>query len=152
MVCIDKSTHVHHRDFGRRTKTLYKGWAGRTKNVCKGFVGPVPQNVVYKAVIGPAKAERLCTKFESTPRNICALHQVFVCSKALSTQRIGAPRSLHTDNPNGSGIVVLNNSNTMNMIHSNKRSVTYTWAHRQTNGHGIPERGENQNERTVYTM
>ncbi len=56
MVCIDKSAHVHHKDFGMRTETLYKGWAGRTKTVRKGFVGPVPQNVTCKGSIGPTKA------------------------------------------------------------------------------------------------
>ena len=56
MVCIDKSAHVHHKDFGMRTETLYKGWAGRTKTVRKGFVGAVPQNVMCKGSIGPTKA------------------------------------------------------------------------------------------------
>ena len=47
---------VHHKDSGRRTKTLYKGVAGRTKTVRKGFVGPVPHNVLYKGSMGPSKA------------------------------------------------------------------------------------------------
>ena len=46
-------------------------------------------------------------------------------------------KSRDTDNPNGSGIVVLNNRNAINIVEYNKRSVTYTWTHRQTNGNGI---------------
>ena len=56
VVCIDKSTHMHYKDFGMRTKILYKGLAGRTNTVRKGFVGPVPQNVLCKGSIGPTKA------------------------------------------------------------------------------------------------
>ena len=53
MVCIDKSTHVYHKHFEKHTKTLYRGLAGRMKTVRKGFVGPVPQNILYKCSIGP---------------------------------------------------------------------------------------------------
>ncbi len=74
--------------------------------------------------------------FERSTKSLCAqrlcLHKVFVHTKPSRT-----PRNLHTDNPNGSGIVVFNNRKTINIIECDKRSVTYTWIHRPTNGHGI---------------
>ena len=93
MVCIDKSAHVHHKDFGMRTETLYKGWAGRTKTVRKGFVGPVPQNVMCKGSIGPTKAAY--KSFESSPRNLRA-HKGFVYIKYLWTQSLRALHQVYT--------------------------------------------------------
>ncbi len=138
VVRIDKSAHVHHKDFGMRTETLYIGWAGRTKTVRKGFVGAVPQNVMCKGSIGPTKAAYkvwILPTQSSCAQRLC-LHQVFVDTKPSC-----APPSLHTDNPNGYTEVVLNNRIAMHTIDYNKRSVTYTWTHRQTNGHGILLKG-----------
>ena len=148
MVCIDKSIHVHHKDFGRRTRNLYKGWASRTKTVCKGFLGPVAQMFCTNVQSVP---QSLCTKFESSPRNLCALHQVFLCTKALLTQsccahKARSARSLHTDNANGSGIVMLN-------IIFTVRGMLQTHGHTDRPMDMGHSEGENiQNARTVCNM
>ncbi len=96
-----------------------KVWRGAQRQCAKIPLGPSHKTFCAKVHSVP---QRLCTKFESSPRifvcctkSWCAqrlcTHKVFVHTKPSC-----APRSLHTDNPNGSGIVVLNNRNTINII------------------------------------